>query len=122
MSLKYCQGTECHKHFKKDRLKGTKGNKHYETRRRSNFYYGNGNFCSMRCMHDWLEQYADQAIDHFGRITQPIKCTGENAWVKDYDWRTQNDGGHRHYWLNKVTDERIPITQEQYDDNSLVRP
>ena len=122
MSLKYCQGTECHKHFTKDRLKGTKGNKHYETRRRSNFYYGNGNFCSMRCMHDWLEQYADQAIDHFGRITQPIKYTGENAWVKDYDWRTQNDGGHNHYWLNKITDERIPITLEQFNDRTLIRP
>ena len=76
----------------------------------------------MQCMYDWFDKFGNRALDHFGRITQPIKCTEENAWVKDYDWRTQNDGGHRHYWLNKVTDERIPITQEQYDDNSLVRP
>ena len=122
MSLKYCQGPKCHQHFTKDRLKGTKGNKHYETRRRSSFYYMDSNCCSMQCMYDWFDKFGNRALDHFGRITQPIKCTEENAWVKDYDWRTQNDGGHRHYWLNKVTDERIPITQEQYDDRSLVRP
>ena len=122
MALKYCQGPECHTHFTKDRLKGPKGNKHYETRRRSNFYYGNGNFCDQRCMYDWIEKFGERALDHFGRITQPIKCTGENAWVKDYDWRSHDQGGHQHYWLNKVTDERIPITQEQYDDRSLVRP
>ena len=33
--LKYCQGTECHKHKTKDRIKGTKGSKTYQTRRRS---------------------------------------------------------------------------------------
>ena len=122
MALKYCQGPKCHTHFTKDRLKGTKGNKHYETRRRSSFYYGQGNFCSMRCQDDWLNQHADQAIDHFGRITQPIKCTEENAWIKDYDWRASSQGGHIHYWLNKITDERIPITEQQYDDRTLIRP
>ena len=118
MALKYCQGPKCHQHFTKDRLKGMKGNKHYETRRRSSMYYAN-NFCSMHCMNDWLDKYADQAVDHFGRITQPIKCTEENAWVRDYDWRSE---GHRRYWLNKITDERIPITEEQYDDDNLVSP
>ena len=73
-------------------------------------------------MYEWFDKFGERALDQFGRITQPIKCTEENAWVKDYDWRTQGQGGHIHYWLNKVTDERIPITQEQYNDNSLVRP
>ena len=46
LSLKYCQGPECHMYYTQDRLKGTKPNKTYQTRRRSQtLYYGNGNFC-----------------------------------------------------------------------------
>ena len=33
--LKLCQGTKCHTYNTKDRLKGTKGNKTFQTRRRS---------------------------------------------------------------------------------------
>ena len=119
MTLKYCQGPKCHTYHTKDRLKGTKGNKHYETRRRSSFYYMDSNCCSMQCMYDWFAKFGERAINHFGRVTEPMKLTEENAWVKDYDWRSD---GHRRYWLNKITDERIPITEEQYDDDSLVRP
>ena len=35
MSLKYCQGPDCHTYTTKDRLKGSKDNKTYQTRRRS---------------------------------------------------------------------------------------
>ena len=120
--LKLCQGPSCHQYHTKDRLKGPKGNKTYQTRRRSGFYYGGNNFCSFQCYNDWFNTYGDRAIDHFGRTTEPKHLTEENAWVKDYDWRSHDQGGHQHYWLNKVTDERIPITEEQYDDDNLVSP
>ena len=42
--LKLCQGTRCHTYNTKDRLKGQKDNKTYQTRRRSNLYYGNETF------------------------------------------------------------------------------
>ena len=48
--MKYCQGTKCHEYRTKDRIRGTKGSKYYATRRRSEFYYGQGNFCSFACM------------------------------------------------------------------------
>ena len=63
--LKLCQGTHCHTYCTKDRLKGTKGNKTNQTRRRSSFYYGDDNFCSMNCYNDWAETFIDKAVDHF---------------------------------------------------------
>ena len=39
--MKYCQGNKCHEYRTKDRIRGTKGSKSYQTRRRSSFYYGN---------------------------------------------------------------------------------
>ena len=84
--LKFCQGPECHQHQTQDRIKGPKGNKTYQTRRRSHFYYGNGNFCSTWCQTQWFEKFGDRAIDHFGRLTEPKHLTEENAWVKDYNY------------------------------------
>ena len=55
--MKFCQGPECHMHKTKDRLKGMKGSKTYQTRRRSSFYYGNDNFCSTWCQNDWFQLY-----------------------------------------------------------------
>ena len=71
--LKYCQGTQCHEYTTQDRIRGTKGNKSYQTRRASNFYYGSENFCTLNCQYDWFREYGDRAIDHFGRTTEPMK-------------------------------------------------
>jgi len=116
--LKLCQGTRCHQYHTKDRLKGVKGSKTYQTRRRSSMYYGTGNFCSMQCYNDWAEIFIDRAIDHFGRLTEPKHLTEENAWIKDYDWRNTTDEEHRYYFLNTITKERRPLTREQYSDNN----
>ena len=117
MTLKYCQGPACHQYTTQDRLKGQAGNKTYQTRRRSRMYYGKGNFCDRRCMEDWVAQYVEQALDHFGRTTQAKHLTEENAWVKDYNW----DRGYEnrtYVYLNKITREQRPLTEEQYRDNN----
>ena len=92
MSLKFCQGPDCHTYTTKDRLKGPKENKTYQTRRRSHMYYGRGNFCDRRCMEDWVAQYIDQALDHYGRTTEAKHLTEHNAWTKDYDYNWRNEG------------------------------
>jgi len=115
--LKFCQGTRCHMHITKDRIRGSKGNKTYQTRRRSNFYYGNGNFCSMWCQNDWFNDFGDKAIDHFGRLTEPKHLTEHNAWYKDYSW--DNDYNVRSYiYRNTLTNEQRPLTEEQFNDNN----
>jgi hypothetical protein len=115
MTLKLCQGPACHQYTTKDRLKGPKENKTYQTRRRSSMYYGNGNFCSMQCYNDWAEEFSDRAIDHFGRLTEPKHLTEDNAWEKQYDWR---DDGTYYVYVNGITKERRPLTREQFNDNN----
>ena len=116
-NLKYCQGPECHTHQTKDRIRGPKGNKTYQTRRRSHFYYG-GNFCSMWCQNQWFDKFGNRAIDHFGRLTEAKHLTEDNAWTKDYDWRSNVDDSHRHFWYNSITKEQRPLTEEQFNDNN----
>jgi len=115
--LKLCQGPKCHQHNTKDRLKGPKGNKTYQTRRRSDFYYGSGNFCSLNCQNDWFETYGNRAIDHFGRLTEPKHLNENNAWQKTYDW--DSDYTNRRYvYRNGITNEQRPLTREQFDDTN----
>ena len=117
MTLKYCQGPECHTYYTKDRLKGMKGSKTYQTRRRSSLYYGE--FCDTRCQHAWLSKYATQAVNHFGRLKEVKHLTEQNAWVKDYDYRSYNRGEEdRYYFVNKITNEQRPLTKQQYDDDN----
>ena len=117
-NLKLCQGPSCHTYHTQDRLKGIKGSKTYQTRRRSHLYYGNGNFCDQRCMYAWVNKYIEQGLDHFCRTTEPKHLTEDNAWVKDYDYNWRNDNNPKSNWrsVNKVTQEQRPMTEEQYND------
>ena len=117
--MKYCQGPKCHEYKTKDRIRGHKGDKHYETRKRSSFYYLDGNCCSMQCMYDWFNKFGKLALDRFGRVTEAKRTDCASAWYKDYDWRAN---GHLHYFVNDLLGERRPITQEQYNNKELTQP
>jgi len=117
--MKYCQGVKCHTYQTKDRIRGTKGNKYYQTRRRSSFYYLGGNACSMQCERDWFDKFGDQAVDHFGRIHEPIKLTEENAWRKQHgDYDHTNDRWN-YIIVNRLLGERRRITEEEFNDDSF---
>ena len=113
--LKYCQGPKCHTYDTKDRKKGPKDNKRNETRRRSSFYYLDNNACSMQCERDWFNTYGQRALQHFGMITQPRVLTKDNAWSVRRDWNNDN-----RYAYNYLTEERRPITQQQYDNDNTI--
>ncbi len=115
-NLKLCQGPKCHTYYTQDRLKGIKGSKTYQTRRRSSFYYGNENFCDQRCMYDWFVKYGTRAIDHFGRTTEVKHLTEENAWQKTYDWNSNHETVY--VYRNGITKEQRPLTEAQYSDNN----
>ena len=118
--MKYCQGPKCHTYTTKDRIRGHKGDKHYETRKRSRFYNLGGNACSMQCERDWFNKFCNMAVDHFGRIHEPKRTGCDSAWYKDYRWRS--GGNHDHYIINDLLGRRILITEQQYNncnDNTI---
>ena len=117
--MKYCQGPKCHTYKTKDRIRGPKGAKFYQTRRRSSFYNLDGNACSMQCERDWFNKFGERAVNHFGRIVEPIKLTEENAWVK---LERYYGDGNPFYWYNRITEQEIPMTEEQYNNSNYTRP
>ena len=117
--MKYCQGPKCHTYETQDRIRGPKGAKHYQTRRRSNFYYLGHNACSMQCERDWFNKFGEQAVNYYGRITEPKKLVPENAWYKDFDWDWESRTNSNWRMINRLTKEIRPITEEQYHNESF---
>ena len=114
--LKYCQGPECHTYTTKDRLKGMKGSKTFQTRRRSSLIYDE--FCDTRCYNDWFSKYGTQAVNHFSRLKEVKHLTEENAWVKDYNYQAGWNSERNYIYVNKITKEQRPLTEAQYNDNN----
>jgi hypothetical protein len=124
MTLKYCQSHKCHTYDTKDRKRGSKNNRVNQTRRRSSFYYGGGNFCSLNCYNDWSDQFMDRAIENVsGRIIEPLTMSKENAWRKTRQYRWNSNGySFDYFWHNACTGEDRPITEEQYRNQSEPMP
>ena len=112
--LKYCQGPDCHTYKTQDRLKGPKGNKTNQTRRRSRLLFDE--FCDMRCYNAWFIKYGTQAVNHFGRLTEAKHLTEHNAWHKTWDWNGRDDRSY--VYRNSITNETRPLTEDQYNDSN----
>ena len=117
--LKYCQGPKCHTYDTKDRKRGPKDNKRNETRRRSSFYYLDGNACSMICQDDWFRKFGNMAIDHFGRTHEPKRQDANSAWYKSTSYNGwESTPRYNHFIVNDLLGERRPITEQQYGDEN----
>ena len=117
--MKYCQGTKCHTYDTSDRKRGVKGSKTNQTRKRTQFDYGNGNFCTLSCQTDWFNTYGDNAINHFGRVEQPIILTEANAWQTVYNRACYDDNYQRidgvpeYIERNQITKAERPCQQPE---------
>ena len=121
MALKYCQSHKCHTYDTKDRKRGSKDNRTNQTRRRSEFYYGGGNFCSQNCYNDWADDFMNRAIDSVsGRINEPLILTEENGWRKRrrYNWGQGSNYVITYFWNNMISNREIEITKEEFENQS----
>ena len=110
---KWCQNPKCPEKKNSNQIRGSKGNKYYQSNRANG--YGNGNFCTLRCQTEWDNAYMDRAIDTLGiRLNDPVKVSMENAWLIDQTYNYNNDNDRWTYFLvNKLFNIRQPITVRQ---------
>jgi len=76
-------------------------------------------------MYDWINQHIENALNHFGRTTEPKKVLCDQAWYKDYTYHydhTNNRSNNSHYFANDLLGQRIPITEQQYQDENYTTP
>jgi hypothetical protein len=112
---KWCQNPQCPEKKNSNQIRGSKGNKYYQSNKASG--YGNGNFCTLSCYDTWSNIYLDRAIDAIGvRITEPVKVDMENAWLIDTDWQyggANRESRYLYFLVNRLYNVRHPITKAQ---------
>ena len=113
---KWCQNPKCPEKKNSNQIRGSKGNKYYQSNKANG--YGSGNFCTQGCYDSWSNVYLDRAIDAIGvRINEPVKVHMENAWeVKPeyvYDRGDDKQSRYIYFLINKLFNVRHPITMEQ---------
>ena len=117
---KWCQNPKCPEKKNSNQIRGSKGNKYYQSNTANG--YGNGNFCTLGCYDTWSDIYLDRAIEAIGvRITEPVKFNMENAWYVQYDssWNSDRQEWDRYYLLsNKLFNVRHRITRLQATGNN----
>ena len=116
----WCQNPKCPEKKNSNQIRGSKGNKYYQSNKANG--YGSGNFCTQGCADSWCSIYMDRAIDSIGvRITEPVKVGMENAWYVEYNsnWNSDRQAWNRYYLLsNKLFNVRHPITRLQATGNN----
>ena len=111
---KWCQNPECPEKRNANQIRGSKGNKYYQSNPANG--YGSGNFCTLGCYDQWSNVYMDRAIDSMGvRITEPVKVSMENAWKVDsvYSYNPERDSSYLYFLVNRLQNIRHPITKQQ---------
>ena len=81
MSYSNCQNPKCHYYDTKDRIRGTKPNKVYTTRK-STIYFGIA--CTLGCLNEFFEHHKEQiqrAIPPMPIQSRPINTV--------YNWQTK---------------------------------
>ena len=118
---KWCQNPKCPEKKLSNQIRGSKGNKYYQSNTANG--YGNGNFCTLGCYDTWSDIYLHRAIEAIGvRITEPVKVNMENAWCIEYDY-TWNAGQSIdfYYLTNKLYNIKQSITKQQATINPTER-
>ena len=87
MSYKNCQNPKCHYNTTTDRIRGTKPNKVYTTRK-STIYFGIA--CTLGCLNDYWEHNKEQIIRAISEM--PIQSRPINT---SYNWTTNELEYHK---------------------------
>ena len=108
----WCQNKECCYKRNQNQIRGSKGNKYYQSNKANRYYYGM--FCSQGCFHTYVENNISaikNAIPEIGKQTIGV----DDAWEFKYE-RNYNNGNDRednYFLINYLMGVRQLITREQ---------
>ena len=111
MADMYCQNKECCYKKNSNQIRGSKGNKHYQSNKVNSYLEY---WCTNGCRDQWFKDNATTCMTAVGIIpkqTLPL----ENAWEFRADYHHDDTDGSRHVYflVNTLMGVRHSITREQ---------
>ena len=108
----WCQNKKCPEKKNQGQIRGTKGNKYYQSNKACRYY---GYWCSVRCREEWFNQHRDTCMNAVGFINKQVLPL-DDAWFVEYQYTWNSDEQeHRplYYLRNKNMGIKQLITQQQ---------
>jgi len=111
MADMYCQNKECCYKKNSNQIRGSKGNKHYQSNKATPYMEY---WCTNGCRDQWFKDNATTCMTAVGIIpkqTVPLK----NAWWFSFDYHHDDTDGSRHVYflVNTLMGVKHSITREQ---------
>tara|TARA_R100001086_G_scaffold111026_2_gene56618 strand:+ start:4126 stop:4563 length:438 start_codon:yes stop_codon:yes gene_type:complete len=108
----WCQNKKCPEKRTQGQIRGTKGNKYYQSNKASGYY---DYWCSMGCREQWWNEHKTTCINAVGFIDKQILPL-DDAWYVEYQYNWNNDTQEHdpsYYLRNKNMGVRQLITRQQ---------
>jgi len=107
----FCQSKECCYKKNSNQIRGTKGNKHYQSNKATPYMKY---WCTNGCRDQWFKDNATTCMTAVGIIPkQTIEV--ENAWEisADYNYAVTDGSSHDYFLTNKLMGVKHSITRQQ---------
>ena len=102
----WCQNKDCCKKRNQNQMRGSKGNKYYQSNKVSGYYKY---WCSIGCRDVWWQQHKDTCMNAVGTIDKQTIGV-DDAWEFKSEW---NNGGNNYFLTNRLQGVHQAITREQ---------
>ena len=105
----WCQNKECCYKRNQNQMRGSKGNKYYQSNKAHRYYYNM--FCSQGCFHNYFNENLT-AIKNAVREIDKQTIGVADAWEFKSEWNTVGQG-NSYFLVNRLQGVYQPITREQ---------
>ena len=114
----WCQNKRCPEKKNQNQIRGSKGNKYYQSNKASGYY---GHWCSMGCREQWWNEHKDTCMNAVGFIDKQVLPL-DDAWFveSDYFWNG-GDTVYVYYIRNKNRGIKQQITREQAQEPEMIQ-
>ena len=115
----WCQNKECCYKRNQNQMRGSKGNKYYQSNKAHKYYYDM--FCSQGCFHNYFNENLPAIKNAVGEIGK--KTIGvDDAWEFKHEHNYGGSGSNDNYFLiNYLMGVRHPLTREQAQTPDQIR-
>ena len=103
----WCQNKDCCYKRNQNQMRGSKGNKYYQSNKSNKYYYDM--FCSQGCFHSWFGTNKETLLNTIGTIGKQTIGV-DDAWEFKHEYNYNNSGSNDNYFLiNYLTHINIII-------------
>ena len=105
----WCQNKDCCYKRNQNQMRGSKGNKYYQSNKAHKYYYDM--FCSQGCFHNYFNSNLSaikNAVGEIGKQTIGV----EDAWEIKSEWNYAGQG-NTYFLINRLQGINHTITKEQ---------